>query len=77
MKKLLLALISRDGVISHTKFWESVCYLTVTFILIKLTYMSQLTENYLLIYVGTLAARGAASKFMTLKDKTNKKGEDE
>lgn len=75
MKRFLLALVSYNGVISHTKFWETVCYLTATFIIIKLTYMSQLTENYLIIYVGTLAARGAVSKFLTTK--TPKKGNDE
>ena len=76
MKKFLLALVMRDGQVSHTKFWEAICYVTVTFIMIKLTYMSQLTEEYLIIYIGTLAVRGGFSKYISSKTPT-KKGDDE
>ena len=76
MKKLLHGLITRDGEISHTKFWEAICYTVVTFIMIKLTYMSQLTENYLIIYIGTLAVRGGFSKYISTKSPP-KKGNDE
>ena len=77
MKKFLLGLVMRNGEVSHTKFWEAVCYTVVTFIMIKLTYMSQLTENYLIIYIGTLAVRGGFSKYISTKSPTNKKDNDE
>lgn len=56
-----------DGKFSHTKHWANVAYCTATFVIIKLTYLNQLNENYFLIYLGVVAAHGTASKFLNLK----------
>jgi len=56
-----------DGKFSHTKFWANIAYCTATFVIIKLTYFHQLTENYFLIYIGVVAAHGTASKFLSTK----------
>jgi len=60
-----------NGNFNNTRFWASVAYFTATFIVIKLTYLNQLTENYFLIYLGVVAAHGTASKFINTKTNNN------
>lgn len=53
-----------NGKFSHTKFWSNVAYCTATFIMFKLTYMSQLTPDYLMIYLATVASHASVSKYI-------------
>lgn len=67
IKDLWFGMNYETGRFSHTKLWGNIANLTATFIMIKLTYMSQLTENYFLIYLGVVASHQVASKFLNLK----------
>jgi hypothetical protein len=67
LKELYDGLTHDKGEFSHTKFWANIAYATATVVIFKLTYMSQLNENYFLIYLGVVAAHGTASKFLNLK----------
>lgn len=60
-----------DGKVSHTKFWSNIAYLTATFIVIKLTYMNQLTENYFLFYLGVVASHASVSKMLGIRKENN------
>ena len=60
-----------DGKISHTRFWSNIAYCTATFIVIKLTYMNQLTENYFLFYLGVVASHATASKLLGIRKENN------
>lgn len=53
-----------DGKFSHTKFWSNVAYCTATFVILKLTYASQLTEDYFLIYLAVVASHASLSKWI-------------
>jgi hypothetical protein len=71
-RELYDGLTHEKGEFSHTKFWANIAYATATVVVIKLTYMSQLTENYFLYYLAVVAAHGSVSKFLNMKaaDKT-------
>ena len=57
-----------SGQFSHTKLWSNIGYLTATFIMLKLTYNSKLTEDYFAIYLGVMAGHTVASKWLTAKE---------
>ncbi len=66
---------SPNGKFSHTRFWSNVAYCTATFIMLKLTYTSQLTPDYLLIYMATVASHASVSKYIGSKSPQTKEKE--
>lgn len=72
LKNLYIGLVyTPDGKVSHTKFWSNIAYCTATFVIIKLTYMNQLTENYFLFYLGVVASHASVSKMLGIRKENN------
>lgn len=68
--KTAAPLWTRNGKISHAKLMETVAFIVASFVLIKLTYTGGITDQYFLWYLSIVFARGAFSKFATIKMET-------
>lgn len=63
---------TNTGKFSHTKFWSNIAYCAATFIIIKLTYQKELTENYFAIYLGVVASHASISKWISTPKEASK-----
>lgn len=62
------------GRTSHTKLWANVAYAVSTFAVVWMTFKGTLTGEILLIYLGVVGAATTASKFLSMRYKTNVSG---
>lgn len=58
-------LTTDNGRFSHTRFWSNIAYTVATIVIIHLSLVDRLTENYFVIYLGVVASHASVSKWIT------------
>lgn len=58
---------SGTNMVSHTKLWANVAYLTSTYVVVSMAINNTLTPDMFLIYLGVVGAGATASKLLSLK----------
>lgn len=55
------------GLLSHTKLWQNIAYLTATGAFIYMAYAGTASAEIWLVYLGVIGASATASKFLSMR----------